>query len=291
MPTPETTPRGERPVSARRRRRRLVSTVLSVLLLALFLFPIYWMMVTSVKPQTEIFSNPPTFVPNTFDFGSWQERIFNNPRIPRYFLNSLIVGVGTTVLTLVLAAPAAYGLAHLKLRGKGLFILISLSSLMFPAIMLATPLFVIFSRAGLLDSYVGLIIGNTALALPFALVVLRPFFMSLPPQLTEAALIDGATAWGAFARVMLPLALPGVATAGIFTFLFGWNDLVFALTMTNDDAFRPVTAGLWNFMGNNVTDWGGVMAFSTLAMLPPLVIFLFAQRYIISGLTGGAVKQ
>lgn len=273
------------------KRRSYVSTVLSVLLLALFLFPIYWMAATSIKPQTEIFANPPAFVPSRVDWSAWQARIFSNRAIPRYFLNSLIVGVGTTLFTLALATPAAYGLAHLPIRGKWAFILVSLSSLMFPAIMLATPLFVIFSRLRLLDSYTGLIIGNTALALPFALVVLRPFFLSLPPQLTEAAKIDGCTAWGAFLRVMLPLAVPGIATAAIFTFLFGWNDLVFALTMTNSDAYRPVTAGLWTFIGSNVTDWAAVMAFSTLAMLPPLVIFLFAQRYVISGLTAGAVKQ
>ena len=272
------------------KRRGYISTILSVLFLTLFLFPIYWMAVTSVKPQTEIFANPPAFVPSSIDLAAWNARIFNNPAIPRYFLNSLIVGVGTTLLTLVLATPAAYGLAHLPIRGKWAFILISLSSLMFPAIMLATPLFVIFSRLGLLDSYTGLIIGNTALALPFALVVLRPFFLSLPPQLTEAAKIDGCTVWGAFLRVMLPLAVPGVATAAIFTFLFGWNDLVFALTMTSSDKYRPVTAGLWAFIGSNVTDWAAVMAFSTLAMLPPLVIFLFAQRYVVSGLTAGGVK-
>ena len=130
------------------KRRGYVSTVLSVLFLALFLFPIYWMTATSVKPQTEIFANPPAFVPSSIDLAAWNARIFNNPAIPRYFLNSLIVGVGTTLLTLLLATPAAYGLAHLPIRGKWAFILISLSSLMFPAIMLATPLFVIFSRSG-----------------------------------------------------------------------------------------------------------------------------------------------
>ena len=183
-------------------------------------------------------------MPSRIDLAAWEARIFNNPAIPRYFLNSLIVGVGTTLLTLVLATPAAYGLAHLPIRGKGAFILISLSSLMFPAIMLATPLFVIFGRLRLLDSYTGLIIGNTALALPFALVVLRPFFLSLPPQLTEAAKIDGCTVWGAFLRVMLPLAVPGIATAAIFTFLFGWNDLVFALTMTSSDKLPARDGGV-----------------------------------------------
>jgi len=266
-------------------------SVLSVLMLAVFLFPIYWMMATAVKPTTQIFAYPPQIIPTDLDWTVWQQRIFSNPAILRYFFNSAIVAVGTTLLTLALATPAAYGLAHLRFRGKSLLILISLSSLMFPAVMLATPLFVIFSRAGLTNSYLGLIMANTALALPFALVVLRPYFLSLPVQLTEAAKIDGCTAWGAFGRIMLPLAVPGIATAGIFTFLFGWNDLVFALSLTSSDTYRPVTAGLWNFIGANITEWNSVMALSTLAMLPPLVIFLLAQRYVVSGLTAGAMKQ
>jgi len=270
---------------------RVLLSVFSVLLLMAFLFPIYWMAITAIKPQQAIFAFPPEFVPRNVDWTVFQRIFVSNPDIPRYFLNSAIVGVGTTLLTLLLAAPAAYGIAHLPIRGKGLIILVSLSSLMFPVVMLATPLFVIFSRLGLTDNYFGLILANTALALPFSLVVLRPFFLSLPIQLSEAARIDGCTVWGAFVRVMLPLASPGLVTAGIFTFLFGWNDLVFALTLTNTDAFRPVTAGLWTFIGVNNTDWNAVMAFSTLAMLPPLVLFLTAQRYVIAGLTAGAVKQ
>ena len=265
-------------------------SILSVLMLALFLFPIYWMMATAVKPTTQILAYPPQLVPTDLDWTVWQRRIFSNPAILRYFVNSTVVAFGTTFLTLALATPAAYGLAHLPFRGKSLLILVSLSSLMFPAVMLATPLFVIFSRAGLTNSYGGLILANSALALPFALVVLRPYFLSLPVQLTEAAKIDGCTAWGAFLRVMLPLATPGIVTAGIFTFLFGWNDLVFALSLTSTDAYRPVTAGLWNFIGANITEWNSVMALSTLAMLPPLVIFLLAQRYVVSGLTAGAMK-
>lgn len=270
--------------------RNYFLTLISILLLGLFLFPIYWMMTTAIKPQSDIFAYPPQLFPARADWSVWQ-RTISNTNIPRYFLNSAIVGFGTTILTLLLAAPAAYGVAHLPLRGKWVLILVSLSSLMFPVVMLATPLFVIFSRLGLTDNYFGLILANTALALPFALVVLRPFFLTLPKELTEAARIDGCSAWGAFARVMLPLAVPGLVTAAIFTFLFGWNDLVFAVTLTSNDQFRPVTAGLWTFIGRNNTDWNAVMAFSTLAMLPPLLIFLISQRYVISGLTSGAVKS
>ncbi len=156
--------------------------------------------------------------------------------------------------------------------------------------MLATPLFVIFNRLGLTDSYLGLILANTTVALPFSIVLLRPFFLSIPAELTEAAQIDGCGRFGAFVRVILPIAKPGLFTAAIFAFLFGWGDLVFALSLINDDSLRPVTAGLWAFFGANTSDWSGAMAFSTLAMLPPLVMFLIAQRYVVAGLAAGGVK-
>jgi multiple sugar transport system permease protein len=157
--------------------RNYFLTLLSLLMLGLFLFPIYWMMTTAIKPQSDIFLYPPQLFPERADWSVWA-RTINSTNIPRYFLNSAIVGFGTTLLTLFLAAPAAYGVAHLPLRGKWVIILVSLSSLMFPAVMLATPLFVIFSRLGLTDNYAGLILANTALALPFSLVVLRPFFLT-----------------------------------------------------------------------------------------------------------------
>lgn len=268
-----------------------IYTVVSLLMVCVFLFPIYWMIATAVKPATEIFANPPKLIPTSVDFTVWQTRIFENPRVLRYFVNSLILGFGTTFLTLALAAPASYGIAKLPIRGKSFLLSISLVSLMFPAIMLALPFFVMFSRVGLTDSYAGLILANTALALPFAIIVLRPFFLAIPNELTAAAQIDGCTPFGAFVRVVLPLATPGLFTAAVFTFLFGWSDLVFALSLTTEESMRPVTAGLWNFIGSNVTQWNAVMAFSTLAMLPPLAVFLFAQRYVVAGLTAGAVKE
>ena len=272
-------------------KRSWIYTVISLLMLGVFLFPIYWMVATAVKPATEIFANPPKLIPTSVDFTVWQSRIFENPRVLRYFVNSLILGFGTTFLTLALAAPASYGIAKLPIRGKSFLLSISLVSLMFPAIMLALPFFVMFSRIGLTDSYAGLILANTALALPFAIIVLRPFFLAIPDELTAAAQIDGCTPFGAFVRVVLPLATPGLFTAAVFTFLFGWSDLVFALSLTTEESMRPVTAGLWNFIGSNVTQWNAVMAFSTLAMLPPLAVFLFAQRYVVAGLTARAVKE
>jgi multiple sugar transport system permease protein len=271
-------------------RRGYGLSLLGLLMLMIFLFPIYWMVLTALRPSTLIFAYPPHFLPDVIDLDSLKS-VLSDAKIPRYFLNSTIVGFGCTILTLLLAVPAAYALAHLPLRGKGLLLLISLSSLMFPAIMIATPLFVIFSRLGLTDSYFGLIVANTALALPFAVTVLRPFYLHIPKQLTEAAKIDGCTTWGAFWRVILPLSQTGLVTTAIFTFLFGWSDLLFAITLVNSDQIRPITAGLYANIGNNSIKWNAVMALSTVAMLPPLALFLVTQRYVIRGLTAGAVKE
>lgn len=272
------------------RRSGLGWTVASVVILAVFLFPIYWMVVTSVKSSSSIFAYPPQIIPHSVTLDVWRNRIFGSSQDVRYVLNSVIIALGTTVLSVTLAAPVAYALACLKFRGKGALVLINLVALMFPAIMIATPLFVIFARLGLLDSYVGLILANTTAALPFSVVLLRPFFLSIPRELTEAARLDGCGHLASFVRVVLPLAKPGVVTAAIFSFLFAWGDFVFALTLTNSDAVRPVTLGLWAFLGAYTSDWPGSMAFSALALGPPLIVFLLAQRHVVAGLSAGGLK-
>jgi multiple sugar transport system permease protein len=271
-------------------RRQLLLSGVGVLILAIFMFPIYEMVLTAVRPRADTYAYPPKLYPRSVDLSAFRS-IIENPEIRRYFVNSGIVATGTVLLTLSLAAPAAYGLAHLRVRGKSVLVLISLTSILFPAIMLATPLFVIFSKIGLLNNYVGLVFANVTLALPFAIVVLRPFFVSIPGELIESARIDGCGHWGAFRRIMLPLAAPGLFTTSVFVFLFAWGDLVFALTLITSDDLRPVTGALWFFVGVRETDWSAVMAFSSLAVLPPLMVFLVAQRYVVGGLTAGAVKQ
>jgi multiple sugar transport system permease protein len=267
-----------------------VRTLVGLLLVAAYLFPIYWMVTASIKTQADIRAVPPQLVPLAPDLTTWRERIVNDPRVLRYVTNSFIVATGTMLLTVVLAAPAAYALARFRMRGRGFVMFFCLSSLMFPAIMLATPLFVIFNRLSLTDTYTGLILADTTLALPYAIVLLRPTFAKIPLEYTEAALIDGCGPLRAFVSIVLPLARAGVATVAVLSFLWGWGDLVFALTLINDDTKRPVTTGLWAFFGANTADWGGAMAFSTLAMLPPLLIFLLSQRLVVAGIGTGGLK-
>ncbi|GLZ35980.1 sugar ABC transporter permease [Lentzea sp. NBRC 105346] len=261
---------------------------LGVAFVVVYLFPVYWMVSASVKRPADLASVQ--LVPHSPSFDTWTSRILSDPRVLRYVLNSVIVASGTMVLTLALGIPAAYALARLPLRGKPVLMLMMLSSLMFPAIMLATPLFVVFSRLGLTDSYLGLILADTTLALPYSIVLLRPAFAAVPREFGEAALIDGCSAFGVFWRIVVPLVLPGIATVAVLAFLWGWGDLVFALTLASEDSMRPVTTGLWGFFGATTSDWAGAMAFSTVAMLPPLVVFLVSQRLVISGVAAGGTK-
>jgi multiple sugar transport system permease protein len=247
------------------------------------------MISTALKPLSEIFAYPPRLVPENIDWSVWS-RILTDPQILRFFWNSFIVASGTTILTLILAVPCAYGIAHLPIRGKSIILLLSLSSLMFPSVMIAIPLFVIFNSLGLINTYPALIFADSAICLPFAITILRPFFRSIPRELSEAARIDGCSPFSAFRRVILPLSAPAVLTVDIFTFLAAWGDLLMALSLITDEAMRPVTSGLFKYMGNNVSQWNMVMGFATLEMIPPLVLFLAAQKYVVAGLTDGAVK-
>lgn len=271
-------------------RSRGWSSAIGLVILAAYLFPIYWMVTATFKSDTDVFATPPQLVPTQPQLETWETKIFGDPRVFDYIKNTALVATGVMVLTLALAAPAAYALAKLPLRGKTPLMLFALSSMMLPAIMLATPLFVVFSRIGLADSLVALVIADTTLALPYAIVLLRPTFASIPKDLAEAAQIDGSSPFGAFWRIILPLARPGIATVAVLAFLWAWGDLVFALTLTTSEEKRVVTTGLANFFGQNTTDWGAAMAFSTLAMLPPLIVFIVSQRHVMAGLMAGGTK-
>lgn len=272
------------------KRRLRPAPLVGLVIVGLYVFPVYWMVTGSIKSENDLFASPPQLLPLRPQLGAWRDKILHDPAVFHYIANSFIVASGTMLLSVALAAPAAYALAQLPMRGKSVLMLFSLSSLMLPAIMLAAPLFIVFSRLHLTDSLYGLILADTTLALPYAMVLLRPTFASIPKDLAEAAQIDGSSALGAFWRIVLPLARPGLATVAVLSFLWGWGDLVFALTLTSDESKRTVTTGLANFFGAFATDWSGAMAFSTLAMLPPLVLFLVAQRQVVAGLTRGGTK-
>jgi multiple sugar transport system permease protein len=265
--------------------------LIAILFVLVYLFPVYWMIATSLKTSAAIFATPPQVVPSPLVFSAYSVAVINNPATIRAILNSAIISLGTMVLTLVLAAPAAYALARLRLRGGTLITLLLLITQLLPAIVIATPLFVLFTRVKLLNSYPALILANTTFTLPFAVIVLRPFFLSVPAELEAAAKIDGCTQWGAFWRVILPLVQPGLVTVAAFAFLMAWGEFLFALALTTNEDIQPVTVALNKFIGQYGTQWEKLMAVSTTIALPIIAIFALLQRYIISGLVAGSVKE
>jgi multiple sugar transport system permease protein len=257
----------------------------------LFLFPIYWMIVTSLKPVTELFSSPPKLWPENPTFKPYVDNFIHDQTIFGYIGNSVIISTGTLFLTLILATPFAFALARQNIKGKSAILVLLLTIQMLPNIMMAIPLFIIFSKIDLLNSFTSLIIANTTHALPFAILMLRPYFLSVPGSLEEAALVDGCNKFTAFYRVILPVVKPGVITVGALSFLYAWGDFIFALIFTTDKALHPLTMGLYKFISEYGAEWNNLMAVATIASLPIILIFILLQKHIVGGLVAGSVKD
>ncbi|WP_163536431.1 carbohydrate ABC transporter permease [Gracilibacillus sp. YIM 98692] len=264
--------------------------VCAIIITAAFLFPIYWMITTSVKPIEDVFSSPPMIIPETIRFDAYIDNLIKDQSLLPYIRNSFIIAAGTAIFTLVLALPCAYALARFRLAWANGFLLILLVTQMIPGIMMAMPLYIMFSKFDLVNSYLALIVGNTTTALPFAIVIMRPFFLSIPSGLEEAAVIDGCNIFTSFIRIILPLTKPIILTVCTFSFLFAWGDLIFALTLATDEKVRPLTMGIQKFIGQYGTQWDNLMAVSTIAAAPIIIIFLVFQKHIVSGITAGSEK-
>lgn len=266
-------------------------TLLGLLVVVVWMFPVYWMLATSLKAASDVFGDPPDLFPSPLVLDAYQTAVLDNPGVLRGMLNSTVIATGTLALTLVLGAPAAYALARLRLRFAVGFALVLLLAQMLPTINLALPLFAIFSRLGLVDSYAGLILANTSLALPFAVIILRPYFLTVPEALIDAARVDGCTRFGAFRRIALPLVRPGLVTVGALAFVLAWGEFVFGLTLATSEEMQPVTVVLNRFIGQFHTRWNDLMAVAAVTALPIIVVFAVLQRFVVSGLMAGGTKE
>lgn len=265
-------------------------TLVGLLIVLVFLFPIYWMVITSLKTSAEIFGSP-TLFPKEINFNAYVKLFTQNQiDVLNYFKNSMIISTGTMLGAVMLGAPAAYAIARKKMKGVTLFLLFILVTQMFPSNMLALPLYTMFSNMGLLNSYMGVIIADLTLTLPFVILILRTYFLTIPSELEDAAAIDGCTRWGAFLRIILPLARPGLLTCASFSFLLSWGEFLYALTMLKDNGMWTITLGMRQFVGQFGTNWTELMALSSISALPIILIFIATQRYIVSGITAGATK-
>jgi multiple sugar transport system permease protein len=263
----------------------------SYLVVALFLIgvlvPIVVVLVNSLKTPTDIFSRDPSifFSPTLDNYA----KVFGQLDFARNLLNSGVVAIGSTLLSLVLGVPFAYALARLPVRGREWWARMILFSRMVPAVALVVPMFVIFQQLHLTGSYLALILAHTSFNLPIVIWMMRSFFEDLPPELEEAALVDGSSRFGAFVRVALPLASPGMAATAVLCLLFSWNEFLFALVLSGSST-KTVPIGVSSFIGTVSVDWGGSSAAAIVALVPIFVLGLAAQRFLVRGLTFGGVK-
>ena len=271
--------------------RNIMLNILSVLLLCLLLFPLFWIVVTSLKTEKEIFQIPPTLFPRVLNTKSYVAQVATGDfNMFQSFGNSLVISVGATLIAVVLAVPASYGIAKYHFKGKKAILLGFLVTQMLPVSVLLTPMFILFKYTHVYNTPVAAILADATIGIPFSVLILKNYFASIPKELEEAAYIDGCNRFTAFIRVLIPIAKPGVVVCSVFSFLYAWGDLAYGMTFIIDQTKRPITAGIFNFMGQYGTKWSYLTAFAVVTIIPVALIFIFMQKYIISGMTSGAVK-
>ncbi|MGE3269134.1 MAG: carbohydrate ABC transporter permease [Chloroflexota bacterium] len=265
-----------------------VSVLVIVFLVA---FPLFWMIASSFKPRNELYAFPPTFFPAVPTFENYVE-LLTQTNFSTYFKNSLIVATASTVLSMVVASFGGYALSRFRYPGFRMFARVTLLAYMLPSIMLVIPLYVTMGDIGLVDTLASLVVTNTTFTLPFALWLLRAYFSTIPVELEEAAMIDGATRFQALMRVIVPLGLPGIVSTSIFAFTNSWNEYLYALVFIHSDSLRTLPPGMGTFIQmDSVYQWGVLMAGSVLITIPVLIFYMIVQRNLVVGLTEGGVKS
>ena len=260
-----------------------------LVLLSLMLFPFVEMLSTALKTKADVYSYPSTWLPAKTIWRSFID-VWSYVPLGRYFLNSLIVAVGSTLLNIVAAVPAGFALARLRFPGRRVFLYVVVATQMFSPVVLLIAFFQMMVSLELINTYWSLIIINATVSLPFSIWLLTAYFSSTPIEIEEAAILDGSGRWRMLFEHFVPLSLPGIATAMTFTFILAWNEFLFALTFINNADLRPPTTGIYAFVGRNEILWNYLMAASLMATVPVFVVFLLIQRRLVSGLAAGAVK-
>ena len=273
------------------RKKNILLSVVSVVILCILLFPLYWALITSLKTEQEIFQNPPTFYPHVLNSKSYAAQVETGDfNMFRSFANSFLISVGATVIAVLLAVPASYGIAKYHFKGRKIMLLSFLVTQMLPVSVLLTPMFIMFKNMHVYNTWIAAVLADATIGIPFSVLILKNYFSSIPKDLEEAAYLDGCNKFTAFIRILIPIAKPGVMVCAIFSFLYAWGDLAYGMTFILDQEKRPITAGIFNFMGQYGTKWSYLTAFSVVTIIPVALIFIFMQKYIVSGMTSGAVK-
>ena len=271
-------------------RSNVINCFWAIIIAIIFLFPIYWLIQMSFKTDMESFGKIVTYYPHELTVDPWLQNLQDKDFITS-LKNSVLIALCSMCLSLVFGIPAAYGMGRYKVKGTKSFMLTFLVTQMLPASVMLTPMYLIFSKAGLLGTYLAPALAISSGSVPFIVVTLRPYFKSIPVSLDEAARIDGCNVFRSFFKIMIPTIKTGIITVVVISFLNGWNDLIYSMTFNVKADMRPLTANIHKFQSKYGTKWNCIMAYGAILVIPVILVFVFLQKYIVGGLTAGAVKE
>ena len=270
--------------------RNVINCVIAVLIAIFFLFPIYWLIQMSFKTDMESFGKIVTYYPHEFTIDPWLQNLQDADFLTS-LRNSVLIAFCAMLISLVFGVPAAYGMGRYQVKGTKSFMLTFLVTQMLPASVMLTPMYLTFSKLHLLGTYWAPAIAVASGSVPFIVVTLRPYFKSIPVSLDEAARIGGCGVFRSFFKIMIPTIKTGIITVVVISFLNGWNDLIYSMTFNVDADMRPLTANIRKFQSKYGTKWNCIMAYGAILVIPVILAFVFLQKYIVGGLTAGAVKE
>ncbi len=274
-------------MTRQRRFTGALAAVVAFVALVILLFPLYAVVVASFENNSELFGTHYNFLPPTPSFANYSTVISTQGD---HIISSLIIGVFTAILTLAISLPAAHALARYRFRVTVALVAGLLIAQILPSIVIANSLFILYHKLHLLNTYPGLILADASYAVPFSILVIRAFMLGLPNDVLQAALVDGATEWRTFTRIVLPMSRSAIITVAVFAFLNGWGDFIFALTLLSGSTFEPITLSVYSYIGEFSTNLGAAMALCVVGLLPAAMLLIAAKRYIAAGLTVGSVK-
>ena len=283
-----TTPATRRKVGWARARRYVLPLVGLAVALA-FLGPYIVMVLNSLRPSSDVVQTPPTFLPRIWQWSTFGD-VLGDQRFLNWLKTSLLVATSSTIIVVLVAVPAAYFTARFRFPGRTAFLFLVLVTQMFSPTSLVVGLYREFFELNLVNTYLAIILTNSAFNLAFAVWILHGFFSSIPKEVEEAAHLDGCSRFGTLTRIMLPLTMPGVVTAVVFTFIAAWNEYVVALTLMLDDAKKPLTVGITSYVTGYEQHWDQLFAASIIAIIPVVILFAFIEKHLVGGLTAGSIK-
>lgn len=268
----------------------LVSLMLLIMVVFIF-FPTFWMLSTSIKPNADAFAMPPKWIPTTVTLENYISQLADRSGFVTYVSNGVFVALTTAMVTILVSVPAAYALTRLRFKGKRWLLIGILASQMFPPVIIIIALYSLYRDLGLLDTYFGLIVSFTSFSLPFSIWIMAGFVETIPQEIEDAAQVDGCTRLQVLWQIVLPLILPGLVAVGLFSFLNAWNNLIFALSLTSNQDMRTIPPGfLLTYVGEFQYKWADMFAGAVIVTLPTVILFIGLQRFLVKGLTAGAVK-